>query len=150
MSRRADPSAGPTDFESHQERAARRGKERIRIAEAYLAEEMGEEEAADAAMRAITEEEAIRAHILKKWQRRNTCTLAREQNQAVREMVGLPPKEKEVSGNKDTFGDEQIRLDPYCVFDRYFCDKDIKGTEKGKGSLDDLHHNQTCQTLVVR
>ena len=38
--------------------------------------------------------------------------LACEQNQAVREMTGLPPKdEKEVSGGEDNSGDEQIRLE---------------------------------------
>ena len=48
-------------------------------------------------------------------------------------MAGLPPKEeKEDNDGEDSSGDEQIRLDPYCVFDRYFCDKDDKGAGKGK------------------
>ncbi|KAE8802441.1 E3 ubiquitin-protein ligase XB3 [Hordeum vulgare] len=72
MCRRVDPSTGPADYESHRELAARRGKERIRISEAYLAKEMTEAEAADAAARAATEEEAICARILKKLQPRNT------------------------------------------------------------------------------
>ncbi|KAE8790240.1 hypothetical protein D1007_35579 [Hordeum vulgare] len=108
MSRRADPSNGPTDFESHRERAACHGKERIRIAEAYLPEEMAEAEAVDAAARATGEEEAICAHILKKRQRRNTRALARKQNRTAREIVGLPTKEeKEVSGSEDSSDDEQ-------------------------------------------
>ena len=49
-------------------------------------------------------------------------------------MAGLPPKEKEDSDGEDSSGDEQIRLDPYCVFDRYFREKDGKGAGKGKGS----------------
>ncbi|KAE8788881.1 Pyrophosphate-energized vacuolar membrane proton pump [Hordeum vulgare] len=107
MFRRADPSIGSTDFKSHRERATRRGNERIRIAEAYLAEEMSEVEAVDAAARAAAHEEAIRARILKKRQRRNTRALAREQNRAVREMAGLPPKEeKEASGGEDSSGYE--------------------------------------------
>ena len=44
-------------------------------------------------------------------------------------MVGLPPKEEE-----DNSDDEQIRLDPYCVFDRYFRKKDCKDARKSKGS----------------
>ena len=85
-------------------------------------------------MRAAAEEEVIRARIVKKRQRRKTCALAREQNRAVRAMVGLPPKEKVNSDGEDSSGDEQIRLDLYCVFDRYFRVKDGKGAEKGKGS----------------
>ncbi|KAE8796205.1 E3 ubiquitin-protein ligase XB3 [Hordeum vulgare] len=99
MSRRADPSIGPADFESRRERAARRGKERIRIDEAYLVEEM-----------------------------------AKAEDWEVCEMDGLPSREKEVSGGEDISGDEQIRLDPYCVFDRYFRDKDGKDAGKDKGS----------------
>ncbi|KAE8778774.1 Pyrophosphate-energized vacuolar membrane proton pump [Hordeum vulgare] len=130
MSRWADPTTGPEDFESHRERAARRGKERIRIVEAYLVEEMAEAEAADVAARAAVEEEAIRARILRKQQRRNKRALVREQNRTVCVMTGLPSKkEKEVSG-----GDEQTRLDPYCVLDRYFRDKDVKDVGKDKGS----------------
>ena len=41
-------------------------------------------------------------------------------------MAGLPQKE-------DSSGDEQIRLDPYYVFDRHFREKDGKGAGKGKG-----------------
>ncbi|KAE8769419.1 Pyrophosphate-energized vacuolar membrane proton pump [Hordeum vulgare] len=106
MSRRADPLNGPTDFESHRERAVCHGKERIRIVEAYLAEEMAE--VVDATARATTEEEAIRAHILKKRQWRNTRALARKQNRTAREMAGLPSKEdKEVSGSEDSSDDKQ-------------------------------------------
>ena len=47
-------------------------------------------------------------------------------------MAGLPPKEG--SDGEDSSGDEQIRLDPYCVFDRYFCEKDDKSAGKGDGS----------------
>ncbi|KAE8800571.1 Pyrophosphate-energized vacuolar membrane proton pump [Hordeum vulgare] len=133
MSWRADPLAGPADFESHRERSSRHGKERIRIAEAYLTEEMTE--AADAAARASAQEEAIRARILKKWHSHNTRTLAHEQNRVVREMAGLPSKEvKEVSGGEDNSGDEQIRLNLYCIFDRYFRNKDDKGAGKDKDS----------------
>ena len=92
------PITGRADYESHRERAARRGKERIRAAEARIAAEMAAAEAADAAARAAAEEEAIRACIVKKRQRRNTRALAREQNRAVRAMAGLPPKEEEDSG----------------------------------------------------
>ena len=50
-------------------------------------------------------------------------------------MVGLPPKEeKEDSDDEDSFGDKQIRLDPYCVFDRYYREKEGKGAGKGMGS----------------
>ena len=50
-------------------------------------------------------------------------------------MAGPPSKEeKEDSDGEDSSGDEQIRLDPYCVFDRYFREKDGKGAGKGKGS----------------
>ncbi|KAE8801850.1 hypothetical protein D1007_22477 [Hordeum vulgare] len=135
MSRRADPSTWPTDFESHRERAARRGKERIRIVEAYLAEEMTEADAADAAKRAAAQEEAIHACILKKRQLRDTRALVREQNRAAREMTGLTSKEeREVSDNEDSSDDEHIRLEQYYVFDRYFHDNDDKGAGKGKGS----------------
>ena len=72
------PITGRADYESHRERAARRGKERIRAAEARIAAEMAAAEAADAAARAAAEEEAIRARIVKKRQRRNTRVLARE------------------------------------------------------------------------
>ncbi|KAE8774846.1 hypothetical protein D1007_52711 [Hordeum vulgare] len=113
MSRRADPSTGPADFESHTERVARRGKKIIRIVEAYLAEEKAE--AADAAERSIAEEEAISVRILKKRQRQNMRALAHEQNRVVHEMTGLPSKE--VSDDEDSSNDKQIRLDPYCVFD---------------------------------
>ncbi|KAE8794935.1 Phytosulfokines 5 [Hordeum vulgare] len=133
MSRREDPSTEPADFESHQERVVRHGKERIRIAVAYLTEEMSEAEPADAVAWVATEEEAIHARILKTRQLRNMRALAREHNRTVHEMVGLSPKEgEEVSGGEDSSGDDQIRLDPYCVFDRYFRDKDDKGAEKDK------------------
>jgi hypothetical protein len=50
-------------------------------------------------------------------------------------MAGLTPKEeKEDSDGEDNFDDEQIRLNPYCVFERYFREKDDKGAGKGKGS----------------
>ena len=45
-------------------------------------------------------------------------------------MAGLPSKKEKA----DSDGHEQIRLDPYCVFDRYFREKDDKGVGKGKGS----------------
>ena len=82
--------------------------------------------------RGPTEEETIRSCIVKKRQRRNTRALAREQNRSVCAMAGLPPKED--SDGEDNSGDEQIRLDPYYVFDRYFREKDGKGTGKGEGS----------------
>nr|XP_040255115.1 MEIOTIC F-BOX protein MOF-like [Aegilops tauschii subsp. strangulata] len=66
------------DYESYRERAARRGKERIRAAEGRIAAKMAAAEAADVAAWAATEEEAIHARIVKKRQRRNTCVLARE------------------------------------------------------------------------
>ncbi|KAE8798899.1 Anthocyanin 3'-O-beta-glucosyltransferase [Hordeum vulgare] len=55
---------------------------------------MAEAEAANAAAWASAEEEAIRACILQKRQRRNTRALARGQNRVVREMDGLPLKEE--------------------------------------------------------
>ncbi|KAE8784876.1 hypothetical protein D1007_41493 [Hordeum vulgare] len=132
MSRRADPSIGPANFESHREQVVRHGKEWIRIVEAYHAEEMAVAEAADAAVSAATEEEAIRARIFKKRQRRNTCAVAGKHNRTVHEMARLPSKEeKEVSDSENNSDDEQIRLDPYRVFDRYFRDK---GVGKDKGS----------------
>ena len=69
--------------------------------------------AADAAVRAAAEEEAIRPHIVKKGRQRKTRALARERNRAVRAMAGLPPKEEESIDGEDSSGDEQIRLDPY-------------------------------------
>ncbi|KAE8770512.1 Phytosulfokines 5 [Hordeum vulgare] len=80
---------------------------------------MAAAKAADAAAPAATKEEAIRARICKKRKYRNTRALAREQK---------------VSHDKDNSGDEQIRLGPYCVFDRYFRENDDKGFGKGKGS----------------
>ena len=47
-------------------------------------------------------------------------------------MSGLPPKPNEEKEDSD--GEEKIRLDPCCVFDRYFHEKDGKGAVKGKGS----------------
>ena len=44
-------------------------------------------------------------------------------------MARLPPEEKD-----DSSGNEQIRLDPYCVFDRYFREKNGKSARQGKGS----------------
>ncbi|KAE8785481.1 hypothetical protein D1007_40829 [Hordeum vulgare] len=120
---------------SHRKRAARSGMERIRIVAAYLAQEMMEAEAADAAELAVAEEEAIHTCIWKKRQWRNTRALACEQDRAIREMAGLPPKEeKEASSNEDTTGSEQIWLDAYCVFYRYFHDKDGMGAGKDKGN----------------
>ena len=49
-------------------------------------------------------------------------------------MAGLPPEEKEDSDGEDSSGDVLIRLDPYCVFDQNFREKDGKGAGKGKGS----------------
>ena len=50
-------------------------------------------------------------------------------------MAGLlPTEEKANSDGEDSSGDKQIQLDPYCVFDRYFREKDGKGAGKGKGS----------------
>ena len=65
------PITGRADYESHRDQCACRGKERIRAAEARLAADM-------ATARADAEEEAIRARIVKKRQRRNTRALARE------------------------------------------------------------------------
>ena len=85
----------------------------------------------EAEARAAVEEEVIRARIVKKRQWRNMCALAREQNWAVCAMVGLPLKEeKEDSDGEDSSGDEQIWLDPYCIFNWYYR---CKGTGKGKG-----------------
>ncbi|KAE8789877.1 hypothetical protein D1007_35840 [Hordeum vulgare] len=101
----------------------------VRVAEAYIAAEMAEAEAVDAAARATAQEEAICARIFKKRQWRNTCALAREQNRAIREMTELSYKEvDEVSDGEDNSGGKQIWLDPYCVFDRYFRKKDGKGS----------------------
>jgi hypothetical protein len=122
------PITGRADYESQWERAAHRGKEKLRDAEAPTTAT----EAADATTWAAAEEEAIHTRIVKKLQKRNTRALAREQNREVRAMAGLPPNEKEDS--EDSSGDEQIRLDPYCIFDRYFREKDDKGVGKGKGS----------------
>mgnify|MGYP006268395111 CR=1 FL=1 len=45
------------------------------------------------------------------------------------------PKElKEDNDVSDNSGDEQMRLDPFSVFERYFREKDSKGTGKGMGS----------------
>ena len=50
-------------------------------------------------------------------------------------MAGLPPKEeKENNDGSDSSGDEQIRLNPYRVFDCYFPEKHNKGAGKGKDS----------------
>ena len=87
------------------------------------------------AARAATEEEAIRACIVMKRQRRNMRALPREQKRAVRATAGLSPKEEKGDSDvEDSSRDEQIRLDPYSVFDRYFHEKDGKGAVKGMGS----------------
>ncbi|KAE8810946.1 hypothetical protein D1007_12301 [Hordeum vulgare] len=92
---------------------------------------MAEAEAADAAAWEAAHADAICARISKKRQRRNTRGLARKKNLAVREMVGLPPKEeKEVSGNEDTSSDEYIRLDPYRVFN-CFVPESVRGYNDG-------------------
>ncbi|KAE8810917.1 hypothetical protein D1007_12267 [Hordeum vulgare] len=89
-----------------------------------------------AAAGAYAEEEAIREHIVKKRHRRNTHVLDREQNRVVCKMVELSPKEeKEDTNNEDNSDDEQKRLNPYRVFNRYFSEKDNNGVGKGKGSL---------------
>ncbi|KAE8779064.1 hypothetical protein D1007_47948 [Hordeum vulgare] len=104
----------------------------IRTTEVCLAEEMVEAEGIDAAARATTEKEAICARILKKWQRKNTRALAQEKNRAIFEMVGLPSKdEEEVSDGESSSDENQIRLNPYYVFDSYFDEKDDKGSGKG-------------------
>lgn len=109
-------------FECCRDRCARRAKQRAREAEARLAVDVAETEAA---AHASFNEEAVRAHILQKRQRRSTRALAREHSRAVRVMAGLPLKEeKEDSDGSDNSGDEQIWLDPFCVFERYFHDKD--------------------------
>ena len=118
------------DYESHRERAPRRGKERISATEARIAPE-----ATGAAAQAAAEEEAIHARIVKKRQWRNTRALVREQNRTVRAMVRLPPmKEKADNDGEDSSGNEQFQFDPYCVFDRYFREKDGKDVGKGQGS----------------
>ena len=71
------PITGRAEYESHRERAARRGKERIRAAEARIAAEMAAAEAADEVAGAVAEEEAIHARIVKKRRRRSTRALAR-------------------------------------------------------------------------
>ncbi|KAE8779134.1 E3 ubiquitin-protein ligase XB3 [Hordeum vulgare] len=127
------PITGPVDYESHREWASRCGKERIRIAEAHIMEEMTVTEAADTAARTAAEGEAIHARILRKRQQTEMCALAREQNLTVCEMVRLPSKvEKDVSDGEGSCGDEHIRLDPYRVFDRYLREKDDKGFGRGK------------------
>ncbi|KAE8768222.1 Pyrophosphate-energized vacuolar membrane proton pump [Hordeum vulgare] len=108
------PDSGLAEFESHLDRCPS-WKERISAAEARLVADMAATEAADAAVRAAAKEEAIHVRIVKKRHQGNMHVLAREQDQAVREMAGLPPKE-DIDG-KDSSNDEQIRLDLYCVFD---------------------------------
>ena len=104
---------GPAECESHRDWCARHGKERMRADKARLATGMAAAEAADTAARAAAEERA---------------RLAREQNRVVRAMAGLPPKKERVdSDGSDSFGNEQIRLNPYCVFDWYFREKDGNG-----------------------
>ena len=44
-----------------------------------------------------------------------------------------PQEEKEGSDGLDNSGEEQIWLDPYYIFDRYFREKEVKDTGKGKG-----------------
>ena len=59
--------------------------------------------------------------------------LAREQARAIRAMAGLPHKEEgDESIWTGIFGEEENQLDPYCVFDCNFRDKDAKGSDKGK------------------
>ena len=43
-----------------------------------------------------------------------------------------PKEEKKDNNGSGSSGDEQIRLDPYCLFYRYFREKDGKGARKGK------------------
>lgn len=59
--------------------------------------------------------------------------MALEQRRAFCELSGLPSPAEEAEDAdhaSDSSGSEQIKLDPYCVFDRYR-DKEDKG--KGKG-----------------
>ena len=49
-------------------------------------------------------------------------------------VVGPPKEEKEDNDGEDSSGDEKIWLDPYCVLDLYFREKDGNGAGKGKGS----------------
>ena len=85
------------------------------------------------------EAESLRAGIVKKQRRRAVKAMSKAQSMAVHAMTGLPPKDKkEDSDGSNSSDDEQTRLDPYCIFDRYFRERDGKGDVKGKGKANDV------------
>ena len=67
--------------------------------------------------------------------------------------LGLPPKEEkeEASDGPDSFDSEQIQLNPFCIFDRYFRNND--GNTKGKASLGSTFSIalvfRTCQSFIA-
>jgi hypothetical protein len=81
-------------------------------------------------------EEALRAHIAEKWRRRAVKEMEKTQSRVVCTMAGLPRKEEKVEDDhgSDSSDCEQIRLDPFCVFNRYYRTVDGKGKGKSKGS----------------
>ena len=124
------PISGPLVYECYKSNVPYGNKQGTWEREARLAADVVE---ADATAHSFAEEEAIIARILQNRQRRNTHALTREQNRAVRAMAGLPPKEeKEDIHGSDNIDYEQIWLDLYCVFDRYFREMESKGVGKGK------------------
>ncbi|KAE8796819.1 Pyrophosphate-energized vacuolar membrane proton pump [Hordeum vulgare] len=120
------------EYEFHRNRCARHGNERIRAAEARLVADVAVTEADDVAPRESTKEEAISVRIVKKRQGRNMHALAREQNRAIREMVGLPSKE-DIDG-EDNSDQEHIRLNSYCIFKRYLREEDGNYAGKSMGN----------------
>lgn len=76
------------------DRSARRGKERTQVAEVLLTADMADEEAVEATALAASEDDVLRACILRKWQRRNTHALAREKNRTIHALIGLFSKEE--------------------------------------------------------
>ena len=88
------------------------------------------------AAREVALEESLHAHIAEKRRRRAVKAMAKDQSRAIRAMARLPPmEEKDKDGDgSDSPASEQIRLDPFCVFNRY-CRKDGEKCE-GKGKAD--------------
>lgn len=108
----------------------------MRVAEARLTADM-----ADATAHVAAEEEVIRARILQKRQRRDTCALAREQNWAVHAMAGLSLKqEKEAATGQTALAMSRSSL-IHFAFSECYCRKKTArapGSARARAAVHDL------------
>ena len=111
------PIIGPWEYEFYRDRCTRRGKERMRAIEACLAADMSAAAALVAAKDEDIREAATEEH---------TRPHPRADSGGSVPWPDCPKEDKENNDGSHNFGDEQIRLDPYRVFDSYF-HKDGKG-----------------------